>query len=295
MKKPKNIEKQIVNKKIRSSYFTTVLSISLVLFLLGTIILLMLNTQRLSNFVKENIGVDVFIKEEVKNSDIQKLKKKIEALAYVKETRYVSADEAAKDFQKDLGEDFIKYIGRNPLLPSIEVRILAENTNAQDIEEIAKNFQKYPEVKEVIYQKDLVNLVNENVRKISAVLLVFAILLFILSITLISNTVRLTVYSKRFIINTMKLVGATNGFIRTPFLQKSMIQGLISSIIAIIMLSFVIIYTEQELKGLIDIQNAEMLIILYFSVMTLGIVITRMSTYFAVNRYLRMNNDQLYY
>ncbi len=288
-------ETNITKRRLRSSYITSIISISLVLFLLGMLGLLVLNAKRLSIYVKENIGFSVILNENVKEVDIILLQKSLDAAEFVKSTKYITKEEAAKELQHDLGEDFIEFLGFNPLLASIEVNLYAEYANPDSIEVIEKNFKQYDQIKEVFYQKSLVSLVNENIRKISIIILVFSGLLFLVAITLINSTIRLSVYSKRFIINTMQLVGATGGFIRRPFLYKSAGNGIIAALIAIGFLSGVLYLVQQEFKEVVNFKDIEIIGSLFIGVLIIGIIINWISTFFAVTKYLRMKVDKLYY
>lgn len=288
-------ESNITKRRLRSSYVTSIISISLVLFLLGMLGLLVLNAKRLSDYVKENIGFSVILKENVKEVDIILLQKSLDASEFVKSTKYITKDEAAKELQQDLGEDFVEFLGFNPLLASIEVNLYADYANTDSIQVIEKNLNKYEHVKEVFYQKSLVSLVNENIRKISVIILVFSGLLFLVAITLINSTIRLSVYSKRFIINTMQLVGATRGFIRRPFLYRSAGNGILAGFIAIGFLSGILYLVQQEFKEIVSFQDIEIIGILFIGVLLIGIIMNWISTFFAVSKYLRMKVDKLYY
>jgi cell division transport system permease protein len=272
-----------LKNKVRSSYLTTTISISLVLFLLGLIGLLILNAKRLSDYVKENIGFSVILKENVKEYDIFRMQKDFDATYYVKSTEYITKDRAARELQDDLGEDFVRFIGYNPLLASINVKLKADYANPDSIRKIEQHFLNFPQVKEVYYQKSLVSMINENVRKISLVILIFSGLLFIISVGLINNTIRLSVYSKRFLINTMQLVGATRNFIRTPFLFSAIFQGFIGAFLALCLLSGVIYFAQQELSEVISFRDYNILLLLYLLVILVGISITLVSTYLTVN------------
>lgn len=288
-------EANITKRRLRSSYITSIISISLVLFLLGMLGLLVLNAKRLSVYVKENIGFSVILKENVKEVDIILLQKSLDAAEFVKSTKYITKEEAANELQKDLGEDFVEFLGFNPLLATIEVNLYAEYANQDSIEVIEQNFKQYDQIKEVFYQKSLVSLVNENIRKISIIILVFSGLLFLVAITLINSTIRLSVYSKRFIINTMQLVGATRGFIRRPFLFKSAGNGVIAALIAIGFLSGVLYLVQQEFREVVNFRDVEIVGSLFIGVLIIGIIINWISTFFAVTKYLRMKVDKLYY
>ena len=291
----KRKEGKIAKHRLQSSYVATIVSISLVLFMLGLMGLLILNTKKLSDYVKENIGLSVILKDKVKEVDIIRLQKDLDATIYVKATEYITKERAAKELQEDLGEDFIEFLNYNPLLASIDVQLYADYANPESFALIEKKLQQYPQIKEVFYQKSLVHLVNENIRKISFIILIFSGLLFIISIVLINNTIRLSVYSKRFLINTMRLVGATRGFIRRPFLLKSAVYGIVSSLIAISFLIGVIYIAQKELKEVISLQDIDIIGIIFLIVIALGIFINWISTFFAVNKFLRLKADDLYY
>lgn len=288
-------EANITKRRLRSSYVTSIISISLVLFLLGMLGLLVLNAKRLSVYVKENIGFSVILKENVKEVDIILLQKSLDASEFVKSTKYITKEEAARELQQDLGEDFIEFLGFNPLLATIEVNLYAEYANTDSIQVIENRFKQYDQIKEVFYQKSLVSLVNENIRKISLIILVFSGLLFLVAITLINSTIRLSVYSKRFIINTMQLVGATRGFIRRPFLYKSAGNGIIAGLIAIGFLSGILYLVQKEFRGVVNFHDIEIVGSLFIGVLVIGVIINWISTFFAVTKYLRMKVDKLYY
>ena len=288
-KKPK-----IGRRKLRGSYISSVISISLVLFLLGILGLLMLNAHKLSIYVKENISFSVIIKDQVKEVEIKKLQKELDATGYIKSTEYVSKENAARDLQEDLGEDFIDFLGYNPLLASIDVYLYADFANPDSISVIEDNLLSYPMVKEVFYQESLIHLINENVRKIGVFLLIFSGLLFLVAITLINNTIRLSVYAKRFIIHTMQLVGATTGFIRRPFLVKSSLHGVLGGLFAIILLLGLLYLIQKEFIEIFNFRDAGIIAILFTGIILTGIVLNWISTYFAVNKYLRMEEDELF-
>jgi len=288
-------KEKLTRRKLRSSYIITIISISLVLFMLGLMGLLILNAKKLSNYVKENISFSVILNDDVKEVDIRSIQKTLDATAFVKATEFVTKEEAAIKLQKDLGEDFIDFLGYNPLLSSIDVYLYADYANPDSLAGIEKKFTNFPQVKEVFYQKSLVHLINENVRKISFILLIFSGMLLFIAIGLINNTIRLSVYSNRFIINTMQLVGASNGFIRKPFILKSMLHGLIGAIISIALLSGIIYMAQQEMNEIISFKDIDVLGILFLGVVALGIFISIISTFFAINKYLRLKTEDLYY
>lgn len=281
-------------RRLRSSYITSVISISLVLFMLGLMGLLILNAKQLSNYVKENIGLSIILKDNIKEVEIRRLQKLLDATSYVKSTEFVDKETAAKELQKELGEDFISFLGYNPLLATIDVKLYAEYANSDSIAAIEKDLSKYNQIQEISYQKSLVHLVNENVKKISLIILAFSGLLFIISFTLINNTIRLSIYSQRFLINTMQLVGATRGFIRKPFMGTSLLHGVLGALIANSMLSGVIYLSQKELHQVITFGNVEMVGILFILILLLGIFITWISTLFAINKYLSLESRSLY-
>jgi len=291
----KKKESKISKRRLRTSYITTIISISLVLFLLGIVGLLLLNAQKVSEYVKENIGFSIIIKDNVKEVDIIKLKKVLDTKDYVKSTEHITKEEAARELQEDLGENFVDFLGYNPLLASIDVHLHARYANNDSIQKIKKQIEKYHQVKEIYYQKSLVHLVNKNVKRIGFIIIVFSFLLFLIALTLINNTIRLAVYSKRFIINTMHLVGATKNFIRRPFLLRSLLNGSIAAFIAIGLLIGTLYFINEEFQGIIQFQNIETLGILFLFVFLVGLIISWLSTFFAVNKYITSNIDRLYY
>ena len=280
--------------RLRTSFITSIISISLVLFLLGILGLIALNANTLSKYVKENLGFSIFLKDGVKPVDMQKLQKDIGVMQGVKATRFVSKEEAAQSLKDDLGEDFISFVGYNPLPASIDVKFYSEFTELDSLASFEKMVLQFPQVREVTYQKSLLHLVNENLKKISFILLCFISMMLVICIALINNTIRLSVYSKRFTIKSMQLVGATRGFISGPFVLKGTINGLIGAFVALSMLSGVIYFLQNDFKKVASYVDFELLGILYLSVIFLGIIITSISTYFAVNKYINIKTDNLY-
>ena len=271
-----------------------VISMSLVLFVLGVLGFLLINANRLSNHVKQNIGFSVMIKEGVKDVDIMQLQKLIDSKAYSLESVWVTKEDAAKGLQEQLGEDFIAFLGYNPLLESIDIKLKASYANPDSLLILQQQLTKNDLIHEVFYQKDLVEKINENVRKMSIFLLSFCILLFILSFTLINNTIRLAVYSKRFLIRTMKLVGATNKFIKGPFLSDSIYNGVYSSLVAICMLLTVFQLLQSDMPDFLNIQDFKSMGIIFACIFVAGILFTWLSTFFALRKYLRIKESELY-
>lgn len=288
-------EKRITKWRLRSSYLSSIISNSLVLFMLGVVMLLVFNAKKLSDYVKENIGFSVILHDDIRDVEANFLRKTLDASSYVRTTEYISKEVAAAELQKELGDDFIGFLGYNPLSSSIEVKLKANYTNPDSIQKIEDELMAQRPVKEVFYQKSLVNLVNENVSRISAILLLFSGLLFFVALVLINNTIRLSVYSKRFIISTMKLVGATWGFIRKPFLLKSISHGIYASVIAIGLLCGIIYIVQGEFYELVNFGQVELLSVVFGLVLLLGVTINLFSTFFAVNKFLNVKTDDLYY
>jgi len=289
-----NNEDRLSRRRLQSSTATTIISISLVLFMLGLLGLIVLHAQKLSDYVKENIGFSVIIKEEIKESGIIEFQKKLDLEPFVKSTEYITRERAAKELTDELGEDFVDFLGFNPLLASIDIRLQAAYANNDSLAMLEQKLIANPRVKEVFYHKSLVELVNQNIRRISMVLLAFTAVLMLISIALINNTIRLSVYSKRFIIRSMQLVGATQSFIRKPFLIKSLVHGLISALIAIVLLAVVLYFSRKALPELVDMQDIDMFLSLFAIVTVLGLIITGLSTLFAVRKFLRISQDRLY-
>ena len=290
-----NKEEKYNRRRLASSYLTTIVSISLVLFMLGLLGLVILHAKKLSEHIKENISFSIIINEDVKEAGIKQLQKLLDASVFVKSTEYITKEEAAKDLSEQLGEDFIDFLGYNPLLPSIDLHLKAEYANPDSLIKIENQLVSNKIVKEIFYQKSLVYLINENLKKISFIILGFAILLMIISIALINNTIRLSVYSKRFIIKSMQLVGATQGFIRRPFVLRGIVNGIYGALTAIVLLTGILYFSQKEIPELIEIQDVNLLISLFGIVIILGIIITWLSTFLAVQKYLRIKNDNLYY
>jgi len=281
--------------KLRSSYLTLVVSISLVLFLLGILGFVLINAKELSDYLRESLSFSVFLDDAAKEADIRMLQKDLDAKPYVKSTEYVSKDEAAANMEEELGEDFINFLGDNPLPPSIDVYLVSNYTDPDSVAKIEKYILQYPFVKEVYIPESLLFLINENVRKISLFLMVISSFLFLISLTIINNTIRLSVYSKRFLIRTMQLVGATRSFIRKPFLLQSAFHGFLAALIALTLLLALIYLIEREFFMMFSSESTILLILLAAAIIIVGIFINIISTWLSVNRYLSISEDKLYY
>ncbi len=274
---------------------TLVISVSLVLFLLGVMGFMLINARELSDYLRESLSFSIMLDDEAKEPDIRMLQKDLDAKIYVKSTEYVSKDEAAAKMKEDLGEDFINFLGDNPLPPSIDVYLYAGYTSPDSVANIEKYVLEYPFVKEVYYQESLLFLINENVKKISLFLLVISSFLFLIALTIINNTIRLSIYSRRFLIRTMQLVGATRAFIRKPFLIQSAFHGLVAALLAMSLLMGLLYLIEKEFFLMFSFGSAKLLLLLGASIIIIGVLINIISTFFSVNRYLSISEDKLYY
>jgi len=281
--------------RIVNSYITTTFSITLLLFLLGIIALLYLSSSQISNYVKENISFSVFIKEDAKEVDILKLQKILDAKPYVKSTFYITKDMAAQQLKKDLGESFLELLSENPLPPSIEVKYKADYAIPDSIKKIEKEISQYPIVEEMYYQKDLVYIIYKNLNTISFFVFIISIFLLVVAVALINNTIRLLIYSKRFLIKTMQLVGATKGFVRAPYVLKAFYQGIIASFLAMALITGVIYFLQQQLSDIVNFYDWHLLAITYAIILLAGMIVSLLSSYFAVNRYLRLKTSELYF
>lgn len=275
---------------------TSTISISLVLFILGIVVLMGILATRLSMYVKENMGFSIVLKENVKESQVKKLQKKLDIAPYVRATQYISKEDALKELEVELGENPKDLLGFNPLQASIEVKLRSDYAHPDSLVWIEKGLRKGTvAIDDIVYQKDLIQLVNDNIRRISFMLLGLAVVLMLISFALISNTIRLGAYSKRFIIHTMKLVGATHAFIRKPFIISNIINGIIGAFIAMALLSGCVYYLLTEFDNLYTLIDISSLFWVFVIVLLLGVVLTAISAWFAVNRYIRMDRDNLYY
>jgi len=281
-------------KKTKTVYISTVISIALVLLMIGLLGLIMVHARNLSKYVKENIVLNIIVSDGAKEVDVLALQKQLDTHPYVLKTQYVSKEIAARNLQKDLGEEFVQFLGYNPLLSSIDVYMKEDFANNASIENFSRQLSKNPMVKEVIYQKSLIDMVNQNIKVISLVILAFAGTLLIIAIALINNTIRLAIYSQRFLIKSMQLVGATKNFIRAPFIGYGILHGLLGSLIAIILLLGALYLAQQQIPELIILKNWVEFAIVFAGVVAIGILISGLSTYFAVTKYLRLKVNNLY-
>lgn len=281
-------------KKTKTIYISTIFSIALVLLMLGMLGLILVHAKNLSNYVKENIVLNIIVDEGAKETDILAFQKQLNGNAAIKQTLYVNKEVAQHNLTKDLGEDFVNFLGYNPLLSTIDVYLKADYANTKSIDALKKSLEKNPMVKEVIYQSSLIDMVNKNISTIGLIVLGFAIILLVIAIALINNTIRLAIFSQRFLIKSMQLVGATKNFIRKPFILVAALHGLISSFIAIIILLGILYYAQKEIPEIVILRNYTEFGFVFIGMVAIGIFITAISTLFAVSRYLRLKLYDLY-
>jgi cell division transport system permease protein len=280
---------------LSTQFVTALISTSLVLVLLGTIVLFVLTARNLSNYVKENINVTILLNDDISQGEIESLQKSLEEQQYVKSLKYISKERALHEQCVDMGTDPSEFLGYNPFTASFEVKLKSEYANNQSLEKISKQLKATKKVMDVIYQKELMNAVNNNIQKFSIILLIIAALFTYISFALINNTVRLTIFSRRFIINTMKLVGASWGFIRRPFLNQGLLLGVLSAIIADAIIIGVVYWARSFEPEINTVVNMEVMIIVGISVLVFGLLITFLCTYFSLSKYLKMNSNELYH
>ena len=288
-------ESKSTKRRFAGSYIVSLLSITLVLFVLGIYAFVMVYTDRLLNYVKENIGFEIVIKSNTKESSILSLKEELCKKDYIKSVEYISKEDATNRMKEDLGEDFLQWLGdvENPLLPSLDLRFTADYANSDSMAMVEKWVGTKTIVKEVIYQKTLTNTINDNINKIKVILFSVSLILLLIAITLISHTIRLSIYSKRFSVRTMQLVGATESFVMKPFVKTFMIQGTIAAIIALTFIT-ITLYSIQEHLPEMNMSQGNCIMTVYISVIVLSLVITFLSTIFSMRKYLNADIDKFY-
>ena len=282
-------------RRLISSYFSVVISISLVLFLLGLLGLLVLNTKKVADHFKEQIALTIYLKENAKDVEIEQLKTSLALAEYTKSSTFVSKEQAAEEHSKEIGEDFMDFLGYNPLQNSIDVYMKADYVSPEQIDKIAAEITAKTFVDEVVYDKPLISLLNDNVKKISFWILVISAIFTFIAVLLINSSIRLAVYSKRFIIKTMQMVGATKSFIRSPFIWQSVKLGIIGAVLALIGMAVVLYYLNRTFPDLELLSDISLLSALFVGIFLMGIFITWLSTFFATSRFLNLKTDELYY
>ena len=286
---------QYQKRRLISSYFSVVLSIGLVLFLLGVLGLLVINTQKLGNHFKEQITLSVYLKDNAKTAEIEQLQKSLAFADYTKAITYISKEEAAEQYSEDIGENFIEFLGYNPLKNAVDVNLKADFVSPTQIAEIAEDIASKTYVDEVSYDKPLIALLNDNVRRIGLWILIASGVFTLISVLLINSSIRLSIYSKRFIIKTMQMVGATKTFIRRPFIWTNIKLGMLGAFLALIALGLVLYYVDQNFPELALTQDLLVLVVLFLGIFGLCVIISWASTHFATQRFLNLRTDDLYY
>lgn len=282
-------------RRLITSYFSVVISIALVLFLVGLLALLVLNTKKVADNLKEQIALTVYLKDSAKEVEIDQMQKSLALAEYTKTIVFVSKEEAAKAYSEEIGEDFMEFLGYNPLQNSIDVYFNADYVSETQIAEISRDLGNKEFVDEIVYDKPLIALLNDNIKRLSFWILIVSGLLTFIAVLLINSSIRLSVYAKRFTIKTMQMVGATKHFIRRPFILKSIKLGLIGSTISLIGMGVVLYYLNKSFPELNLISDEILLAAIFVGVLIMGILISWLSTFFATQRFLNLKTDELYY
>ena len=281
-------------RRLISSYFSVVLSVFLVLFLLGMLGLFIINSKKLADDFRENIAMTVFFKNEANDTIIKSFDAELKKAPFAKTFEYVSKDAAAKQHTDIIGEDFVTFLGENPLQNSFDIHLKADYVYKDSIAKVESQLRKNPMISDIVYDKQLVNLVNDNIKKVSMWILIISGFFTIIAVLLINSSLRLSIHSNRFIIKTMQMVGATKAFIRKPFVLRSVRLGMIGAGLAIIALIGVLIYLESNFPDLGLLDDQLLIALVLISVFALGVLITWLSTYFATQRFLNLRTDDLY-
>ncbi len=287
-------EEKISKKRLTTSLISSIISTTLVLYLIGVLLFFIFSAKNLSEYFKENIGLTLFLNNNITNSEIQDLKTLIQSANYCKSVDYITKEEASLELKQELGEDFESFLGYNPLPPTLIIKLKSEYSNKIFINELEVEFLKNPNIKEVLYKMPLLDAVNNNINKISFSLLVISIVFLLISIMIINSTIRLSIYSKRFLIRSMLLVGSKKSFIRRPFLLKGIFTGFVSSIIAIILLIFSLFLIGKQIPEFLIINNNIFYVIIFGIILITGVLFSLFSTYIAVRKYIKIKTDNLY-
>lgn len=289
--KPKKYKESFFNL-----HFTSTVSISLVLFMIGLIVSLYLTTHYFTVKSKENISLSIILNDTISESDLSRLERYLSATEYTKQTVYISRDSALKEHIAAIGEDPSEFLGYNPLSASLEVFLTSEYASTDSINNvILPRLQIFDGITNITYQKEMIELLNNNVNKLSLILSLIALVMLFISIVLINNTIRISIYSKRFIINTMQLVGAKNSFIRRPFVKRSLINSFIATFLSLLMLGGSIYLVQTQIGATINLYQLEIIIPVVVIIFFISLIINYIATVVAVNRYLRMRTEQLYF
>jgi cell division transport system permease protein len=281
-------------RRLISSYFSVVLSVFLVLFLVGILGLFVLNSKKLSDDFKEQIAMTVFFKEEAHDTILKNFASELKTAKYVKSSVFVSKEDAAKVHTEIIGEDFMTFLGANPLQNSFDIHLKADYIDSNNIRKIESKLRENPMISDIVYDKQLVNLVNDNIKKVSMWILIISGFLTLVAVLLINSSMRLSIHSNRFIIKTMQMVGATKAFIRKPFIWKSIKLGLIGSALAVVSLIITLLYLDSSYPNLGILDEKFLISLVLLGVVAVGVIITWVSTYFATQRFLNLRTDDLY-
>lgn len=281
-------------RRLISSYFSVVLSVFLVLFLLGVLGLFIINSKKLANDFKEKIAMTVFFKNEATDSVTKAFDTQLKKAPFARSYVYVTKDKAAKEHTDIIGEDFLTFLGENPLLNSYDIHLKADYVERDSIVKIENNLRKNTMIEDIVYDKQLVNLVNDNIKKVSMWILIISGFLAVIAVLLINSSLRLSIHSNRFIIKTMQMVGATKAFIRKPFVMRSVKLGMLGAGLAIVALIALLLYVENNFPGLGILEDKALIGLVLLAVFGLGVLITWLSTHFATQRFLNLRTDDLY-
>ena len=285
---------QTESRKGKSAYFVPTISISLVLIVVGMLVFILLNAREISDHVKRNIGFAVIVKDNTNEVEIKRVQKILDTQPYVYTSKYVTKEQAAKSFKKEMGEDFERILGANPLLPSIEIKLNPAYANNDSLAMIEKGLARFDIIHEVYYQKSMIESINENIRRITILFLIVGAVLVLISFTLIRNMIHLAVYSQRLLIKTMQLVGATPFFICKPFVYGSMWRGFFGALIANLVLLGAIFFVQENVGNVINIMRQDVILFMVAFVILSGVVLSFFSAWFSVRRYLRRDLNDLY-
>ncbi len=288
-------ENKIIRRRLRNAYASSIISISLVLLLIGVAALLIVNARTVQDYFKENLQLSVLLRQDATDQDAAAYQKSIETMPFIKGSRIVSREEGTAELKKMLGEDFLSVFETSPVPISLEIKLRGDYVSPDSVAFVRRALGASPVVDEVEYQQSLVETLTANLTKISMVLGIFILLMLFISFVLINNTVRLNVFSRRFTIHTMQLVGATRRFIRKPFMRGAIMQGLASSLLALLVLAGVLELLRRSFPQIFAVFETKSLIIVALTVVVCGIVICTVSTYFVVNKLVSLDKDRLYY
>lgn len=283
-----------VKKGRKISYLPSIISIAMVLFMLGLFGIILINGNKLSNHLLENFQLTVFFREDATEADIQSIRAKIEMSDYTKKVVFVDKETAAKQFTEETGQDFVAFLGFNPLLPSVELFIKSKYANPENIKQIENEIKHHKAVQEIVYQQNIIEEIHKNINTIGTIIIGISIIFLIIAVTLINNTIRLNLYARRFLIKSMQMVGATHWFIIKPFAIKSVIHGLYGGILAIILLSSLLYWVPFVIPDIQTLYDNSQFAILFVVIIIAGIIISMVSSMISTNKYLRVKIDDLY-